>query len=503
MSDAIAQPSTKSATVSTRGTQSKPVWLVIGLGLLLLIGFMPPQPGLSTAGQRVLGILAFAVIMWISEAIPYVYTAFATVLCLAIFLGFSPAQGTTGALLGTPKALQLAVSGFVSGGTILVTAALFLTAAIEITGLDMRIALGILKVLGPKTHRVFFGIILIMLALAFLIPSIIARSAVVTPLAVSLITAFGVDRKSLFARNLLICVGLSASISGIGVLSAGIPNVIAVSFIEKYLQHSITWMDWLKYSLPFSITLMLALYFLLIRLNKFEFAEIPGGRLVIDTAFSELGPMSAEEKRISVICGLTIALWATAAYHKIDVNTVAILAVTLVISPYIGVVSWKELTKRANVGSIVLIASAAVSLGQALLDTGAATWLTKTTLGGLGMQHMTPSVMMATLVVALVFIRLAFATITSATATLIPTLLALLLSFGNPALPMWGMALVATFTLYFSFILPVSDPHLMIAYSTDTFEVKDLMKIGIPLTLIALILLVIFWFTYWKWLGVV
>jgi di/tricarboxylate transporter len=200
---------------------------------------------------------------------------------------------------------------------------------------------------------------------------------------------------------------------------------------------------------------------------------------------------------------LTIALWATAAYHKIDVNTVAILALTLVISPYIGVVSWKELSKRANVGSIVLIASAAVSLGQALLDTGAATWLTKTTLGGLGMQHMPPSVMMATLVITLVFIRLAFATITSATATLIPTLLALLLSFGNPALPMWGMALVATFTLYFSFILPVSDPHLMIAYSTDTFDVKDLMKIGIPLTLIALILLVVFWFTYWKWLGMV
>jgi sodium-dependent dicarboxylate transporter 2/3/5 len=43
----------------------------------------------------------------------------------------------------------------------------------------------------------------------------------------------------------------------------------------------------------------------------------------------------------------------------------------------------------------------------------------------------------------------------------------------------------------------------MIAYSTDTFDVKDLMKIGIPLTLIALILVVIFWFTYWKWLGVV
>jgi solute carrier family 13 (sodium-dependent dicarboxylate transporter), member 2/3/5 len=503
MSRVIAQPSGEMAMVSSRGTQLKPVWLVAGVGLLLLISFMPPRPGLSTAGQRVLGVLAFAVVMWISEAIPYVYTALATVVCLAILLGFAPAQGTTGAFLGTPKALQIAVSGFVSGGTILVAAALFLTAAIDITGLNNRIAFAILKVLGPKTNRVFVGIIVIMLVLAFLIPSIIARAAAVTPLAMSLITVLGVDRKSIFARNLLICVGLAASISGIGVLSAGIPNVIAVSFIEQYLHHTITWMEWLRYSLPLSVALMLALYLLLIHFNKFEFTEIPGGRQAIDAAYSRLGPLSAEEKRLFIICGLTILLWATEAYHKIDVNTVAIFAVMLVLTPYIGVVSWKELSKSANLGSIVFIASAAVSLGQALLQSGAATWLTKTTLGGLGLEHMHSSVMMVTLVIALVFIRFAFASITSATATLIPTLLALLLNVGNPGLPVWGMALIATYTLYFSFVLPVSDPHLMIAYSTDTFDVKDLMRIGIPLTLIALIVLVILWFTYWKWLGVV
>lgn len=499
----VDQPLPKVAPVSTRATKSQRMWLLIGLGLLLLIAFTPPRPGLSTAGQRVLSVLVFAVIMWITEAVPYVYTAFACVMSLALFLGLSPAQGTTGPLLGTPKALQIAVSGFTSNGTILVTAALFLTAAIEITGLDKRIAFGILKVLGPKTNRIFLGVILIMLALAFLIPSIIARAAVVTSIAMSLVTAFEVDRKSVFARNLLICVGLSASISGIGLLSAGIPNVIAATFIEQYLHHSITWIDWLRYSLPFSAALMVALYTLLICLNTFEFAEIPGGRQVIHTAYSRLGPMSAEEKRVSIICGLTIILWATERYHKIDIATVAVLAVTLVLSPYIGVASWKELNKTANVGSIVLIASASVSLGQALLNTGAATWLTEATLRNIGIRHFHSAAMMAALVVALIFIRFAFASITAATATLIPTVLALLLSTGNAGLPMWGMALIATFTLYFSYILPVSDPHLMIAYGTDTFDVMDLVKIGIPLTFIALLLVLLFWLTYWKWLGVV
>lgn len=490
-------------TSATPLARSKLVWLAIGVASLLLIAFLPPAQGLSTAGQRVLGILTFAVIMWISEAVPYVYTAISSVILVALFLGFSPEKGVTGPLLGTAKALQIAVAGFVSGGTILVTAALFMTAAIELTGLEKRIAFGILKVVGPKTNRVFIGIILVMLVLAFLIPSIIARSAAVAPLAVSLIAAFGVDRKSVFARNLLVCVALSSSISGIGVLSAGIPNPIAVSFIDKYLHHSITWMDWLRYSLPYSMALMVALYFLLTRLNKFEFDEVQGGRKVISEAHAQLGPMSGAEKRISIIFGLTILLWATETYHRVDVNTVAVFSVMLILSPFIGIASWKELSNRANVGSVVIVASAAVSVGQALVDTGAAGWLTMTTLGDLGIEHMPPFLMMAILVVALIVIRHAFASITSATATLIPTVLVLLLSFGNPSVPMWGMAIIATFTLYFSFILPVSAPHIMIAYGTDTFDVKDLMRIGIPLSLIAVLLLGVFWFTYWRWLGMV
>jgi sodium-dependent dicarboxylate transporter 2/3/5 len=484
-------------------TRSKLVWLGIGVALLLLSALLPPRDGLSVAGQRVLGITLFAVIMWISEAVPYEYASVGIVLFLAILLGFSPIQGTTGNLLGSAKALQIAVSGFTSTGTILVTAALLLAAAIQITGLEKRITFRILKVFGPTTHRIFAGIMLVMLVLDFLIPSIIARASIGTPLAMGLVTTFDIDRKSTFARNLLICVAMSASISGIGVLSAGIPNVIALSLIEKYLHHSITWIDWLKFSMPFCVAMMLALYFLLTRLNKFEFNEIPGGRQGIDEALAKLGPMSAQEIRMSLISILTIAMWATEHYLKIDVDTVAILAVLLVLSPYIGVTSWRELSNRANVGGIVLVASAAVSLGQALLDTGGATWLVKTTLGNLGLQRMPPWVMMVILVAALIPIRFAFASITSASATLIPLVLALLLSFENPTLPISGMALIATYTVYFSFVLPVSAPQNMIAYGTNTFNVRDFMKIGIPLSIISLLLLVLFWCTYWRWLAVI
>src|SRR5215472_141403 len=432
MPEAVAQPKTAPKAPREQSTAPKFLWLMVGLAALLLISFMPARPGLSTAGQRVLGILIFAIIMWISEAVPYIYTAISSIVFLTLFLGFAPAKGIAGPLLGTRKALQIAVAGFVTNGTILVTAALFMTAAIGISGLEKRIAFRILKIFGAKANRVFIGIISVMLALSFLIPSIVARSAVVTPLAVSLISAFHVERKSIFARNLLICVGISACISGIGVMSAGIPNAIAVSSIEQNLHHTITWIDWLRYCLPYCIALMAALYFLITRLNRFEFDEIPGGRTVIEEAHARLGPMSRAEKRVSFIFGLTILLWATEKYHGIDVSTVAILAVMLILSPLIGVASWKELSSRSNVGSVVIVASSAVSVGQALVDTGAASWLTKGMIGELGVEHMPPSITMAILVSALIIMRFAFASITAATATLIPTIIGFLLGLGNP-----------------------------------------------------------------------
>jgi anion transporter len=480
----------------------KLLWIALGLALMLGIIFMSPFPGLSTAGQRVLGILAFAVVMWVTEAVSYPFSAVAIILFLILFLGFAPATGTAGAMLGTSKAIPIALTGLINTGWVLVAAGLFMAAGILSTGLEKRIALNILKIVGVKTNSIFAGIIIVMLVLDFLIPSITARSATMTPIAMGLIAAFGVDPKSVFARNLLVTVALSSSVSGIGVLTAGAPNAVALSFISKSLNHTISWGDWIVYGMPYCIILLIATYLLITRLNKFEFREIPGGVGAINKALADLGPMSAREKRISLIFIVTIVLWATESYHKVDPNTVAILSVTLMLCPYIGIANWKDLSNRVDWGTILLFA-AGISLGEALLNSGAAIWLAKTALGGLGLEKMSPEIMMLIIAIALLLIRFAFASITSATAALVPTTLGFLISLNNPSLPMWGMTLLATYTVYFAFILPVNSPQAMIAYATNTFEVKDMAKIGIPLSIIALALLVLFIFTYWHWLGLV
>ena len=414
--------------------------------------------------------------------------------------GIFPAKDVAGPLLGTGKAIPLALSGFVNGGWVLVAAGLFMAAGIVSTGLEKRIAYNILKIVGTKANAIFAGVIIATTLLGFLIPSITARSATMTPIAVGLVAAFGVDKKSVFGRMLLVTVAIITSVSGILLLSSGAPNPVAVAFIGKSLHHTITWMDWFIYGAPFCILLEIIFYFIVTRMNTFEFTEIPGGREVIDKQLAELGPMSDNEKRISVIFAITIILWMTDAFHHIDANTVSILSVLMMVFPYIGVSDWKGLSNRVDWGTIVLF-GAGISLGEVLLFTGAAMWLAQVSLGGLGLGSMPAAIMMLVITIALVIIRFAFASITAATSALIPTVIGFLLSLKNPSLPMWGMTFIATMTVYIAFVLPVNSPQAMIAYATDTFEVKDMAKVGIPMTIASILLLMVFVFTYWHWIG--
>ncbi|MBU2699773.1 anion transporter [Sporomusaceae bacterium BoRhaA] len=478
----------------------KILWIIIGLVIMLGLAFAPAIPGLSTAGQRVLAVLLFAVIMWVSEAVSYPVSAIAIIGFLIMFVGFAPVKGNEGALLGTGKAIPLALSGFINSGWVLVAAGLFMAACILHTGLEKRIALTIINMVGTKTNNIFAGMIMVTLVLTFLIPSITARSATLTPIAMGLIAAFNVDKRSVFARQLLICVAIITSISGIGVLSGGAPNPVAAAFVANSLKTTISWGQWFLYSEPFCLVFSLAFYFIITRVNKFEFDEVPGGKAALSKALHDLGSMSDKEKKISVIFVFTILGWATESFHHVDANTVAIFSVLFMLAPYTGIATFKDVVNKVDWGTILLF-GAGISLGEMLLSSGAAVWLAKVSLGALGVGNMPLSLMIIVITACILILRLAFASITAATAAVVPTVVGFLLSLNNPSLPMVGMTMLSTYAVYYAFFLPVNSPQAMIAYATDTFETKDMIRIGIPTTIVGLIIFFVFVFTYWQWVG--
>ena len=86
---------------------------------------------------------------------------------------------------------------------------------------------------------------------------------------------------------------------------------------------------------------------------------------------------------------------------------------------------------------------------------------------------------------------------------MIPIVIAVLQGVQTPGINVWGMTMLLQYVVSFGFILPVNAPQNMVAYSTETFEVKDFIRTGIPLTIIAYLVILFLGATYWKWLGYV
>ena len=88
-------------------------------------------------------------------------------------------------------------------------------------------------------------------------------------------------------------------------------------------------------------------------------------------------------------------------------------------------------------------------------------------------------------------------------AAMIPIIIAVLQGVKTPGLNLVGMAMILQYVVSFGMLLPVNAPQNMIAYGTGTFEAKDFLRTGIPLTIAAYVLVLALGATYWRWLGLV
>ncbi len=180
------------------------IGLVAAVAALVIVLLLPTPAGLPVAGHRMLAILAFAVIIWMTEAIDYAVSAIVIAVLMAFLLGLAPSVANPNVLLGTSGALTLAFGGFANTALVLVASALFLAAAMTITGLDKRIALSILSRVGTETRHVVIGTILVGFVIALMVPSTTARVACLVPITLGIIAAFGVNKRGAFASMLMI-----------------------------------------------------------------------------------------------------------------------------------------------------------------------------------------------------------------------------------------------------------------------------------------------------------
>ena len=135
-----------------------------------------------------------------------------------------------------------------------------------------------------------------------------------------------------------------------------------------------------------------------------------------------------------------------------------------------------------------------------MLQTTAATWLANIVVAAFGLKNATALFILAVMSLFLVVIHLGFASATALASAMIPIVIAVLKGVATPGINVIGML---QFVVSFGFILVVNAPQNMVAYGTDTFSMRDFVRTGLVLTVIALALVMLLAATYWRWLGLV
>ena len=489
-----------SAPSSETAKASLPLGLIVGIAALIAVLLLPLPADLPVAGQRVLAILAFAVVIWITEAVSYEASAIMITSLMAFLLGTAPTLADPSVTYGSSAGITMALTGFSNAALALVVGALFIAAAMTHTVLDRRIALVTLSSVGVSTRRILLGAVAVTVLLSLVVPSATARSACVVPIMMGVIAAFGVDKRSNIAAGIMIIVAQGTSIWNIGIQTAAAQNLLTVGFMDKMLGGRVSWIDWLIAGAPWAVLMSLVLIVVVLKMLPPESDSIPGGKAAVADQLAALGPMTSAQKRLLGVSVLLLLAWATEGkLHRFDTTSTTYAGLVLLLLPRFGVMTWKDVQSRIPWGTVIVF-GVGISLGTTLLTTQAGQWLGQQVVAHTGLDQLGTLGVFSILAAFLILIHLGFASATALTSALLPILIAVLQTLPGDFSRL-GMTMALGFVVSYGFILPINAPQNMVCLGTETFNARQFARVGVVITLIGYLLMLVFAATWWHWLG--
>lgn len=453
--------------------------LLIGLASAT-IGFGVTLPaGLELDARLSLFAFGIAALLWATSKIEAGYVAMAA----AVFLALTGVieQDRLFEALGS-KVVWLMIGAFIVG------------AAAEETGLAARLSLfASAKVKNVRGMMWITSMILV--PLTFLIPSTSGRAAAVLPMFKSMTGAVAtpsVTRALALLIPSVILVSTIASITGAG------SHLITIDLLAETSGKRISFGEWMLWGLPFALVAVVVTVWAVCRL--FLTDDEQNMLIVIDLPAA--APMTASEKHVLAIFGTMIAFWMTEALHGIEIATVSIVGALVVCAPGIGVLSWKKAAKAVS-WPLVIFVGAALLLGEAIIDTGAAQWLVGAMFAATGLQDggNNLAILVGVSLVAL-SAHIYMTSHAARAAALLPPLLLLAVELKIDPV---AVAFLATVGINYCLTFPVSSKALLMFQEVDGEKQMpaDLIRLSAVLLPLHLLLIIIFYFSYWQHVGLV
>ena len=441
----------KKSTLTLTKTQ---LWQLLLSVVVYIVLRVVPMPGLSAEGQKALAILGWIIVVLITKCLPTMLTniIFAAGIILTGVIG----QGPLFSAFGTsPFILVMGLSVVALG--------------MSKTNLGARIAYTLIRYVGKTPSLLVLAICLTGTLLSTLIVNLPALLAV-CPIILSVLKELGEQPgQSRLGKALFLGLIWTGGIGGMVLISSNGNNATGVEAFAAATQglSTISYGQWAIFGIPMAIITVIPSWLFLsawFKVNKNSKSLDPQ---VAKQRLAELGSFTGDEIRYVVILVAMIAAFFFGDTLHITAPTVALLAMILMLAPYIGLVSFEEAQKNIN-WSMLFQVGFFVGFAGAITSTGLGEWLTSL------FSAWTSEGSLVTLIIVVSILGHVAATVVpggGAAVMLVPSVVAMANTAGiNPALLTLVLLRICSASLY----NPVQAPFLVVGSCNGGFlDVKD------------------------------
>ncbi len=433
------------------------VLVVLGPVLFALSFLLPVSREVAATVGAILWMGAW----WIGEVVPLAVTAL-------LPLVIAPLCGVVSAKEIAPNYAKSPIFLFLGGFIIAI--------ALEKYDLHRYLSGRLLRVFGNSEIGVFLGV---SLSAYFLSMWISNTSA--TLIMIPLILSLGAGS---LTKALALGAAYSASIGGMATLIGTPPNILYAGVLRNYGE-SVSFFEWMGFALPLSA--LLEAMFIVLAILWFKLGR---RRVALHTEEVELTPRGKVVLALFLITALLwlwrsdlnfgafrLPGWSTLLHLKgVDDATVAMASAVLLF--VMGLVDWKD-TEKVPWDALLLFGGG-FALSSMIVKSELADLFVSFT-GGLALPPIVFVMLWAFVTITLTEI----ASNTSIAAMLLPIGFAFAKSVGMDAVALAAVIAIASSE---AFMLPVATPPNMLVYSFRLVSMRDMIRIGIVMNIIAYIL---------------
>jgi sodium-dependent dicarboxylate transporter 2/3/5 len=465
-----------------RPVQRLGLWL--GLAIFTAILIMPAPAGFEPPAWRAAALTLLMATWWATEALPIAATSM-------LPLAAGPLLGIVG--------IEEAGKGYGSSTIFLILGGCLLGLALERCQLHRRLAFSIVAAAGSSARALVFGV---MAATAFVSMwvSNTSTTLMMLPVATSIAVLIAPDHETAtrdrrhFASALVVGVAYASTIGGLGTLIGTPTNALAAAFVEQNYDVRISFADWLLFGLPTVFLLLPLTWWVLVRWAlPFELDDADQARDVVSRERASLGPMRPSERRVAVIVACAAAAWVASPWlrelpglHGLSDMGIAMLAGLMLYVVPAGdlpgaLLEGKDF--RRVPWDILFLFGGGLALAALIQDSGLSVRIG----GWLQAFAAWPSLLLVVVIVLVIVFWTELSSNVATAATFMPILAALASTAGIPLLQLVVPAAMAASC---GFMLPVGTAPNAIVYGSGRITMREMMRAGLPLDILAAIVVV-------------